>query len=111
MVELKFDFPGLTPDKARKAAEELQRQITSRVDGLETHFEKRDSNSQDAGSILAIVLGSGAITVLAEHIGVALVTVAGRFSSSVDLVKPDGTRIQIKGDAASSAAEILAQID
>lgn len=110
MAELRFDFPELTPDRARKAAEELQKQINTLTGkNLPTHFEKRDKSSQDAGSILTIVLGSGAITALADHIGLALQTVAVRFSSSAVIVI-DGKRIELKGDAANNTAEILAQI-
>ena len=110
MIEIEFDFPGLSPSMARKAVEELRRQINESPQKPESsRFIKRSKDSQDAGSILAIVLGSAAVTVLAEHIGYALQNLSQRYSSTA-VMKIGDIEVELRGDAASNAAEILAQI-
>jgi hypothetical protein len=60
-------FDGLTLEEAGKKAARLRQEILDAAD-LDFELEKEDPKTQDAGTILAIVLSAGAVVELAKAV-------------------------------------------
>ncbi len=101
--ELRIRFPDLTPAEAGRAASELQGLVRAATAGrVDTALRKERSDTQDAGTILAIVLGAPAVVALANRIAGGIGDYLGRLNSRVEIVTESGTVI-----ATGSAAERL----
>lgn len=61
-----LNFPGLTADRANRYAQSLQQEL--RVGDVEAEQSRTDSESQDFGATLVLILGTASVTAVAHGI-------------------------------------------
>ena len=105
-------FPDLSPAAANQAAADLEQQVRSLTSGqVNPEIRKERADTQDAGSILAIVLGAEAVVVFADQIGRGLRNYLQRLNSRVEIVTDQG-KVIVTGEATTGfdAAAVTAAL-
>lgn len=103
--ELHIDFPGASNAEAARYARDLEAAL-QRVDAAITVTRAQsDADAQDAGSILAVILGSASLVALFREIGVHI----AKRGDAIRVSLPEGTVIA-QGKAAENvdATELVA---
>lgn len=94
-------FPDLAPAEASRAAADLERNLQRLTGGqIDTEMRKEKSGTQDAGSILAIVLGAEAVVVLADRIAGGIGDYLRRLNSRVEIATDQGV-VVVTGEPAA----------
>ena len=109
--ELRVRFDQLTPAKANVAARELQLEIR-RLTGseIQTELRKSRNDTQDLGTILAIILEAPATTAIATHVAAGIGAFIARFRTKV-IIETEHGRVVFTGDATKSAdLEAIARV-
>ena len=76
-TNITLDFPEVAPAEATQLAEDL-REYLLRTNNIEGNVVKERSDTQDAGSILTIILGAGSTLAIAKGIGYWIKMQAGK---------------------------------
>jgi len=98
-LSVRITFDGLTRAEANQAIQELQEAILERADAVASSITKDDPDSQDAGSTLVLLFGSGAAVAIAQGIRAYL----ARRSDDRDgftIRTADGTEVVARGEPA-----------
>ncbi len=94
-------FPDLAPAEASRAAADLERRLQSLTGGrVDTEMRKEKAGTQDAGTILAIVLGAEAVVVFADRIARGIGDYLRRLNSRVEITTDQGV-VVVAGEAAA----------
>ena len=105
--EVTITFPDVTPDVGNVYAEDLQRAIEDTLasgDRVERRRERADS--QDFGATLVLVLGTTAVTAIAEGVKLWLARNSG---AAIDVAVGGATKITVHGrNLDSKSVEALA---
>lgn len=109
--ELRIRFDQLTAAKANVAARELHREIVRLTGGnVQPEFRRETDDSQDIGTIIAIILGTPAVVHFATQVADGIGAFVARLGTRVTIEVPRG-RICIEGHAATQAdIEAIAKV-
>ncbi len=89
--EIELEIEGVSGRVANELARELAQEIRRRAEpGLNTEIRKADMDTQDAGSVLAVIFGSGMAIALAEGVRAFL----AKRGSKIWIVR-DGARVEV----------------
>ena len=105
-------FPDLLPAEANRAAAVLEQQLHSLTGGqVSPEVRKEHADTQDAGSVLAIVLGAEAIVVFADQIARGISSYLQCLNSRIEIVTDQG-KVIVSGEAAAGfdAAAVTAAL-
>jgi hypothetical protein len=97
-------FHGVTAAEADKLAGSLLSSVRETDRNLSVARHKDNPESQDAGAILALVLGSAAIGSVAKGIAQWIAKHAG---TTIRIQSPDGTSVDIKNATGQDTAQIV----
>src|SRR6266699_2792977 len=100
-------FRDCTPDEGNAYSEELQQQLKEIDSGVTVHRRKDNPEAQDFGATLVVILGTGAITAVANGVS----TWIARNSGAKVVITKDGIVAQNidSRDAARMVADALKQ--
>lgn len=99
-IGVRIAFGALTRAEANQAIQELREAIMDRAaDDVVASIDKDDLDSQDAGSTLVLMFGSGAAVAIAQGIRAYLAR-RGDDRDGIVIRTADGTEIVATGEAA-----------
>jgi hypothetical protein len=98
-IGVRVAFGALTHAEANQAVQELRDAIVDRTGDVVARVEKTDIDSQDAGSTLVLLFGSGAAVAVAQGIRAYLAR-RGDDRDGIVIRTADGTEVIATGEAA-----------
>lgn len=106
-LELRVEFPDVSDADAARYARDLEAMLRKADASIKVERLQSDSRSQDAGSVLAVILGSASFIALCRGIGAHIAKRGDRIRVSL----PEGTIIA-EGRAAENvdATELVAAL-
>lgn len=104
MEKIYITFDGLTPGEAQEIVQEMNTDIEEQ--GIRTEIIKERKDTQELGTILAIILGSKAIVEIAKGIADYI---RKRSEVKITVKKEDGT-VLIENARSKDIAPVLTQL-
>jgi hypothetical protein len=98
--EITISFPGISTADAGQYAEELRQQLNRSLSGQQAAIRRQKDTSMDFGTILTLLLQTGAIVQIASGIAAFL---RARPNARVSVTKPDGTCVEFTSKSADAA--------
>lgn len=98
-------FPGVSDAEANMLAGSLTPAIREMDPHVSVQRRRTNPESQDAGIILGIILGSAAISTVAKGIAAWLARHSG---TEIEIQLPDGTSVRVKNASGHDTAETVA---
>jgi hypothetical protein len=98
-------FPGVSDAEANMLAGSLNPAIRETDPNVSVERRRTNAESQDAGIILGIILGSAAVSTVARGIAVWLARHSG---TTIEIQLPDGTSVRVKYASGQDTAETVA---
>jgi hypothetical protein len=65
---VEIHFPDTTPDQAGRLADSLKQDLVMTGEDIQMHRKREDDKAQDFGAMLVLILGTAAVTAVAEGI-------------------------------------------
>ncbi|MCU1223070.1 MAG: hypothetical protein JWQ42_1163 [Edaphobacter sp.] len=103
-LRAKISFPGISDAEANKLAGSLDPTLRSTDKSVAVKRERINPEAQDGGAILAIILGSAAVSSVAKGIAMWLARNSG---TMIEIHRADGSSVKIKHASGHDTAQTV----